>query len=136
MIRQFSLISALFLCGLNQQLKAQGNIEVIGESLLQQMIDERVSSVDTTKLTGFRIQIYFGSNRADAQDMQAIFNANHPEWSNESYLLYYDPNWRLRIGNFYRKIDAQPMMDILQKEFGNVFLIRDNISLPALRFEE
>ena len=57
----------------------------------------------------------------------------YPEWQSESYVLYYDPNWRFRVGNFYRKIDAQPLMAKLQRDFGNVFLIRDEIELPSLR---
>lgn len=112
---------------------SQGNVEIIGESNLQTLIRQRVAGLDTSSLTGYRIQLFFGSNRNDAQSMQSKFNSRYPEWSNESYLLYFDPSWRVRVGNFYKKIDAQPMMNELQREYGNVFLIRDKIELPALR---
>jgi len=49
--------------------------------------------------------------------------------------MAYVPNWRFRVGNFYHKIDAQPMMQELQRDFGNVFLIREKIELPGAEGE-
>ena len=123
---------ALFVLTIGFTFGAAAQVEIIGGSSVQAMIDNRVIHADTTNISGYRIQLFFGNDRAEAQKTQAKFNQLFPEWSDESYIVYYDPNWRVRVGNFYRKIDAQPMMKTLQAEFGNVFLIRDKITLPAL----
>jgi SPOR domain len=115
---------------------SQAQVEIIGDDDVQFRLRMRIASSDTLKNNGYRIQLFFGNDRHEAQKIQAEFNARYSDWSDESYLLYYDPNWKFRVGNFYRKIDAQPLMKELLHDFGNVFLIRDQIELPALRFED
>ncbi len=125
------LLGLIFFAFGTERVKSQ--VEIIGDDDVQSMLRMRRAATDTIDLTGYRIQLFFGNNRGDAQKIQSEFSYQYPEWSNETYLLYYDPNWRFRVGNFYHKIDAQPMMQELQRDFANVFLIRDKIELPALR---
>lgn len=127
-LKSILLVSAL-LCSMS----SFAQVEVIADHRLDLRMGQRIASVDSTSLSGYRIQIFFGTNRNDAQLQQAKFMSLYPEWSRESYVLYFDPNWRVRVGNFYRKIDAQPMMVELQRDFGGVFLIPDKIELPGLR---
>ncbi|MBI1305757.1 MAG: hypothetical protein GC181_03980 [Bacteroidetes bacterium] len=112
---------------------AQGKVEISGADKLEEKIKQKVEETDTTQISGYRIQIYFGHNRNEALAVESKFKSYFSEWSSECYVVYYEPNWRVRVGNYYSKIDAQPMMKELQKEFDNVFLIRDKITLPVLR---
>ncbi|MBO6516726.1 MAG: SPOR domain-containing protein [Bacteroidia bacterium] len=110
----------------------QGKVEIIGDEQLQFLVDEKVSSVDTTDLWGYRIQVYFGRNRDEATKVEQKFKMKYPDLREEVSKDYFQPNWRVRIGNFYRKIDAQKLMHKLEMEFGDVFLVRDKIELPVL----
>lgn len=112
-----------------------GEVEIIGSSRIDMLLEDKLAGVDTTEMWGYRIQIYFGNNRKSASELAQKFRLKYPEWSEEVYEDYFQPSWRVRVGNFYRKIDAQHMMHILQKEFGDVFLVRDKIELPVLRSE-
>lgn len=114
-------------------LAQDGKIDIIGDTELEILIDKKVSSVDTVDLWGYRIQIYFGSNRKAAQEKEQKFTAKYPELASEIYKDYFQPNWRVRIGNYYRKIDAQKLMMKLEKEFGDVFLVRDIIDMPTVQ---
>lgn len=109
-----------------------GNVEVIGDAELELLLDKKVASVDTTDLWGYRIQVYFGSNRKEAQEKAQLLQSRYPELSTEIYKDYFQPNWRVRVGNYYRKIDAQKLMMKLELEFGDVFLVRDIIELPTV----
>lgn len=109
-----------------------GNVEVIGDAELELLLDKKVASVDTTDLWGYRIQVYFGSNRKEAQEKAQLLQSRYPELSTEIYKDYFQPNWRVRVGNYYRKIDAQKLMMKLEREFGDVFLVRDIIELPTV----
>lgn len=123
----------LFICFFAIQAYAQdGKIEVIGDAELEELINKKVDAVDTTDMWGFRIQIYFGSNRKEALEKETEFKRKYPELSSSIYKDYFQPNWRVRVGNFYRKIDAQKLMIKLEKEFGDVFLVPDVIELPSV----
>ena len=120
------------LIGFQTGFAQSGNVEVIGDAELELLIDKKVSSVDTTDLWGYRIQIYFGSDRKAAKEKQQKFKSKYPDLSSEVYTDYFQPNWKVRVGNFYRKIDAQKLMMKLENEFGDVFLVRDIIEMPAV----
>jgi hypothetical protein len=109
-----------------------GKIDIIGDAELDLLVDKKVASVDTTDMWGYRIQVYFGSNRKSAQETKQKLKSRYPELSEEMYSDYFQPSWRVRVGNFYRKIDAQNLMMKLEREFGDVFLVRDIIELPAI----
>lgn len=113
----------------------QGNVEIIGDSELEIRIAEKVTGTDTLERWGYRIQVYFGSDRTEANKLEKRFKAQYPDLRSEVYKDYFQPNWRVRIGNFYRKIDAQKLMHQLEDEFGDVFLVRDQIELPVIEVE-
>lgn len=129
MKRLLVILLCLFALGSYAQ---DGKIEVIGDAELEELINKKVDAVDTTDMWGYRIQIYFGSNRKDALEKENEFKKKYPELASSIYKDYFQPNWRVRVGNFYRKIDAQKMMIKLEKEFGDVFLVPDIIELPAV----
>ncbi|MFT5513620.1 MAG: hypothetical protein ACI8SE_002029 [Bacteroidia bacterium] len=124
----FVFVFTLSLVGFGQD----GSIEIIGNAELELLLDKKVASVDTTDLWGYRIQVYFGSERKDAQEKAAKLKMQFPELSTEIYKDYFQPNWRVRVGNYYHKIDAQKLMMKLEREFGDVFLVRDIIHLPTV----
>ena len=109
-----------------------GKVEVIGDAEVEMLLDKKIASVDTTDLWGYRIQVYFGNDRKEAKKTEQLLKSRYPELSTEIYRDYYQPNWKVRVGNFYRKIDAQKLMMKLEHEFGDVFLVRDIIDLPAV----
>jgi hypothetical protein len=110
-----------------------GKIDVIGGAELDLLVDKKVNKVDTTDLWGYRIQIYFGKDRGNAQKVAQKLKSKYPELASEVYSKYMQPSWRVRVGNFYRKIDAQKLLHELNKDFEGVFLVRDVIKLPALK---
>jgi hypothetical protein len=122
------IVSAIGLSAYAQQ----GKVEIIGAEEIDQAIEDKLERVDSTDLWGYRIQVYFGSDRKKANTMAQKFKMRYPDLRDEVYMDYFQPNWRVRVGNFHRKIDAQKQMHMLEEEFGDVFLVRDKIELPFI----
>lgn len=86
--------------------------------------------IDKTKATrvkrkGFRVQIYSGSNRSDAQATLSQFKSVHPEM--EAYMAYHEPNYRVKVGDFTSRAEANNYMRILRAQYSNVFVLQEDI---------
>ncbi|MBT8326668.1 MAG: SPOR domain-containing protein, partial [Bacteroidia bacterium] len=60
------------------------------------------------------------------------FRSSFPEYANRTYSLYQQPYWKIRVGDFYREIDAQKLLAEVRVKFPNAFVVRDYIKRPKL----
>ena len=49
-----------------------------------------------------------------------------------TYIDYKAPNFRLRVGNFRNKLEAQKLQHEIMKDFPNTLVISDSIDFPRL----
>src|SRR5207244_1121440 len=82
-------------------------------------------------ISGFRIQIYFGSNRQKASEVKTEFSFRHPEML--SYLTYQQPNFKVRVGDFRTRLEAQKFLKDIQGNYMTSFIVQDDIRLPPLK---
>ncbi len=54
---------------------------------------------------GFRIQVYVGNQRQEVESIKLLIYQNFPELS--PYLTYNQPTYKLKVGDFMRRIDAE-----------------------------
>ncbi|WP_338873803.1 SPOR domain-containing protein [Spirosoma sp. SC4-14] len=54
---------------------------------------------------GFRIQVYVGNQRKEVDAAKLLIYQNFPELS--PYLTYNQPTYRLKVGDFMRRVDAE-----------------------------
>src|SRR5690606_5788178 len=78
-----------------------------------------------TTAMGFRVQIYSGSDRTEAYGEQARFKRLYK--GIDTYLSYEEPNYRVKVGDFRSKSEAQALMQGLRKQFNNVFVFTEEI---------
>lgn len=95
------------------------------EQLLQKKLE-----LDKTKpsIQGYRVQLYYGGNRAEALELKSKFASLVPDV--ETYLIYQQPYFRLRAGNYRTRIEAYKLFRIVEKEFPSVFIVNDEIAFP------
>lgn len=86
---------------------------------------ERKAGTKGTAL-GFRVQIYTGTSRDGAYAAQNQFRRIHPEIS--TYVSYTQPNYRVKVGDFRSRGEAQALMRALSKDF-NVFLFTEQVNV-------
>lgn len=89
-------------------------------------INEAIGSVD-----GFRLQVYSESGANSKNKAQAAldeFKARFPD--TPAYLSFKSPNYRVRVGDFRSRLDAQRFLIGLTADYPNAFIIEDKVNIP------
>lgn len=76
---------------------------------------------------GYRVQIFTGSNRNEAYNAQAKFNELYPDM--KTYIIYAEPNFKVRAGDFRTRLEAAKLMEQLRAQFTSLFIITEKINL-------
>lgn len=140
-LRKYFFIGVLFLFfsfKANAQY-GEGKVEVIKDpliSVLQQkrieyasIPDSEVAKRSGTKGTalGFRVQIYTGPSRSEAYAVQARFQRLYGDIN--TYVSYTQPNYRVKVGDFRSRNEAQALMRELRKDFTSLFLFTEQVNI-------
>lgn len=103
---------------------------------LTQTCDERILSLDSAwheeehVLRGFRIQVYAGSLQS-AREIRAQLRSLQQDWP--VYLSSMPPNYRVTLGDFRTRWEAQKVQDEWVESFPMSIVIPMDINLPSLR---
>ena len=108
-----------------------GQVTLVNNLKIDQQLIIKNASVDTTKISGFRIQLAFNTDRSFVENIKIKYTNYYPE-SKETYTIYQQPYWKLRVGNFYREIDALATLKQIREFFPNAFIVPDNIKRPLI----
>lgn len=79
---------------------------------------------------GYRVQIYYGSERRDVFNEQSRFKTAYPKIN--TYITYKEPNYYLHVGDFRTRLEAQRMMSELKPLFATLFVFKEKINPPIL----
>ncbi len=128
------LIMLGILCLSISSIFAQGKVEIVADSQLYEVVKIRYerkkaadAKPDTLQVQGYRVQLYFSNDRKKAYAMKDKVIKLHPEYSNEVYVVYQSPNYKVRVGNYIKESEAKPLERLLAKSFENVFIVRDKV---------
>jgi hypothetical protein len=86
-------------------------------------------NLEEGSMKGYRVQLFFG-NREEANAIKTSFLKEYPQY--EAYLTYLSPNFRVRVGNFRSKIEADGLLHKLKAANPTAFVVTDGIKLPKL----
>lgn len=86
------------------------------------------------RAAGYRIQVYFSSSRQGRNEARARAREvalKYPHY--RTYISYVAPQWRLRIGDFKSKHEAQKALRKVRRSFpqylSDIILVTDNINV-------
>ncbi|WP_395805259.1 SPOR domain-containing protein [Daejeonella sp.] len=111
----------------------RGKVIVTKDSQIDSLIAKRlelsknVKSGSHISVSGFRVQVFSGLQRQDAYNEQAKFKVRYPAYS--TYISYVQPNYRLRVGDFRTKLEAEKFMNELKKFYSSMFIFSEMIIL-------
>lgn len=148
MLYKKGLILLVAICLFTIQAKAQDNngIEIHKDSLINLLQNFRATHeinpttprlislgtrpVDKSKATrvkrkGFRVQIYSGSNRSEAYSIQARFKNQYSDM--DTYITYAEPNYRVKVGDFRSRSQANEFMLTIRSQYKSVFVFQEDI---------
>jgi hypothetical protein len=118
---------------LSSSAQTRGKVEVVKDPLIDTLIARRpylnktILPAEETA-NGYRVQIFFGSNRQAAYDAQAKFMNEYPEI--KTYISYVEPNFRVQVGDFRTRLEAQKLQNELNGMFTSLFIIPGKINPP------
>jgi hypothetical protein len=113
---------------LSQIIFAQKSSVVIQRDVnLDSLIIKNVELNKTqNSMDGFRIQLFSGIERNNANALKAKFLKQFPNYP--VYLIYQQPYFKLRAGDFRNKLEAQWLFNQLLLEYGEVLIVPDKIN--------
>ncbi|MET3977535.1 MULTISPECIES: SPOR domain-containing protein [unclassified Mucilaginibacter] len=125
----------LIVCSFGASAQTRGKVQVVAPPLFDTLLAKRATlnkgrgggSAGYSSY-GYRVQIYSGSNRGAAFNAQAKFNMEFPEM--RTYIVYKEPNFKVRAGDFRSRIEAERMKEQLKPWFPAMFIISEKINPP------
>jgi hypothetical protein len=97
------------------------------DSLLTALYD---FSKNIKSVQGYRILVYSGSDREEAQKIENDIERNLQE---RAEMSYDKPNFRVRVGSFIQRLEAYKTYKKLQKAYPNAIIVLDKINIDARR---
>jgi hypothetical protein len=97
---------------------------------INKQVDVVLDSIDRLNqnrrfIEGFTIQIYSGLKREDALNAKKTLATSLPEL--ESEVQYAQPNFRVKVGKYYDRINAQKDFVLVKRLFPSAIVIPDKI---------
>ncbi len=118
----------------SQQRAVEGEVTIIQDDRVNELIDKHIhANTAFSGLTGYRIQIFFdsGSNaRNKANNERRRFMTLFPHTI--AYVSFDAPNFKVRVGNFRTRLEAEKMLRDIQKHFQMAYVVPSKIELPNL----
>ena len=113
----------------------RGKVEVVKDPLVDTLIAKRFTlnketgvAPGVTSSYGYRVQFFSGSSRKDSYNAQARLQRDYPEL--RTYILYSEPNFKVRAGDFRTRLEAEKLIQELRPSFSSLFIISEKINLP------
>lgn len=96
-------------------------------------LERQIESNSRKQFSGYRIRIFF-DNAQDARDKSAAvlerFKEAHPDMM--GYRSYDSPNFKVTVGNFRSRTEADAALESLKKEFPSAFVVREKFKYPSI----
>lgn len=87
-------------------------------------VEQRVHQKPAT-VSGFRVQVYSGNNRAQAIQIRTEVLEKYPDYA--AYLIYKQPTFRVRVGDFRSRAAAQELLRELKPLYPVSFIVPDEV---------
>jgi len=102
---------------------------VAGHANVNEKVDDVLDSVNRFNITrkfieGFTIQVYSGQNREEAMNVKKKISS---DTDLNGMLEYTQPKFRVRVGSYYSRLEAQKDLLRLKHLYANAILVPDKI---------
>ncbi|MVN21176.1 SPOR domain-containing protein [Mucilaginibacter arboris] len=132
------LLAVFFLTGISFSFaQTRGEVEVIKDPRIDTLIAHRLltdksasGKIGSGSGWGYRVQFFISSDRKEIYAKQAEFNQMHPDL--RTYIIYQEPNYKIKAGDFRTRLEAQKLMRDLRPQFPTLFLVSEKINPSKL----
>lgn len=96
-------------------------------------LNKQVASNAERSYSGFRIRLYFASTRTAREESASVirrFSEMYPEV--QAYRTYASPNFKVTVGNFRSRLDAESFLREIKVDFPDAFIVRERFKFPSI----
>ncbi len=105
------------------------------DSLKQRLLPDTTATHTTTRMGGYRIQVFSDNNsrtaKNEARTKARNISAAFPQY--RTYVTYNSPYWRLKVGDFRTQQEATEVADAIKEAFPSykreIRIVRDRINI-------
>lgn len=117
----------------------EGEINIHVDERVDALVEKyaRLSEEKDIPIYGYRVQLASSSGNNAKNTVNQVkrdFLINFPD--TPAYLVWEAPNYKIRVGDFRTKLDAERFMRKISSLFPYAFLVKDEINFPVLMKEE
>ncbi|MFC2097200.1 hypothetical protein ACFLSI_02580 [Bacteroidota bacterium] len=121
----------------DNQERENGNIRVIQDERLTNVVKKHLRLSHQDNGVGvWRIQLYFGHIKDDANKKKQLLLDNYVELAGKCEMEYEPPNFRTVVGCFIDEIEAYKFNKELLKDFPDSYRIKQSIPFSELKEKE
>jgi hypothetical protein len=78
-------------------------------------------------INGFRIQIYVGNVRQEADGAKSYIYQSFPDLN--PYVSYTQPTYRVKVGDFMYRSDAEQYLDLIREQYASAVILADRVDI-------
>lgn len=135
-LRAFFLLALFSILSLSlySQEDEGGELRIIQDPRVDTLLSKHLYlNEQNPGIEGWRIQIFFEAgnfSKTQAIEAKAEFVSKYPELRN--YLIFQEPYYKVRIGDYRTKIEAEKIREEIIGDYPNAFVVKDEINFPEL----
>lgn len=112
----------------------KGSAKINQPTTVANALSRQITSNSTRRISGYRVRIFFDNSqnaRAQSQAIAESFAASFP--GIRVYRSHVSPYFKVTVGDFRTRSDAQMFANKLAGRYSSVFLVKETINYPDVR---
>lgn len=122
------IVATLLLVPALQAQTRKGKVEITGDVQVSELVKKHIEFNERVRtVPGYRVQIaaLSGANSRDqAFELKRRFKEEYPEI--EVYIVFTEPNFRIKVGDFTSKLEAYVFMQRIKDSFPGT-IVKENV---------
>ena len=108
------------------QSNAQGTVTINAPENFENILSNyRELQEVKSSISGYRIHVISSRDRNEVNKLKAKIYSEFPDM--KPYMSYHAPNFKLRVGNYFYKIDAYRDLQLLTTGFPGTFIVNEEL---------
>lgn len=108
-------------------------VEIIKDARIDGLVQQEGAAIPPAtgpQLNGYRVQLFFDTNKAAVDDARSRFVTMFPKV--DTYVLYTAPHYFLKVGDFRTQMEAEGVKSQVTQAFPTSFVVKEKINLPRI----